>query len=125
MRKNFRNKSINDIFIKEANGSAVVVGASLSGLMTGIALSRAGLKVTILERAGAKPRSGAVLQVDSGEIDRTKTAKFLRKLASHVTFQLIYSNGLLEKGRILQYFNRKKNELPYSIQRRTPYTHKR
>ncbi len=82
MRKNFRNKSINDTFIKEANCSAVVVGASLSGLMTGIALSRAGLKVTILERAGAKPRSGAVLQVDSGEIDRTKTAKFLRKLAS-------------------------------------------
>jgi 2-polyprenyl-6-methoxyphenol hydroxylase-like FAD-dependent oxidoreductase len=82
MRKNFRNKSINDTFIKEGNCSAVVVGASLSGLMTGIALSKAGLKVTILERAGAKPRSGAVLQVDSGEIDRTKTAKFLRELAS-------------------------------------------
>jgi 2-polyprenyl-6-methoxyphenol hydroxylase-like FAD-dependent oxidoreductase len=82
MRKNFRNKSINDTFIKEGNCSAVVVGASLSGLMTGIALSKAGLKVTILERAGANPRSGAVLQVDSGEIDRTKTAKFLRELAS-------------------------------------------
>ncbi|WP_160726102.1 FAD-dependent monooxygenase [Bacillus sp. USDA818B3_A] len=82
MRKNVRNKSINDTFIKEGNCSAVVVGASLSGLMTGIALSKAGLKVTILERAGAKPRSGAVLQVDSGEIDRTKTAKFLRELAS-------------------------------------------
>jgi hypothetical protein len=50
--------------------------------MAGIALSRVGLNVTILERAGEKPRSGAVLQVDSGEIDRTKTAKLLRKLAS-------------------------------------------
>ncbi|KAB2331724.1 FAD-dependent monooxygenase [Bacillus mesophilum] len=67
---------------KGAKGSAVIVGASLSGLMTGIALSKAGLKVTILEKVGANPRSGAVLQVDSGEIDRTKTAKFLRKVAS-------------------------------------------
>lgn len=83
MRRDFRSESTNDTFIKEANGSAIVVGASLSGLMTGIALSRAGLKVTILERVGATPRSGAVLQVDSGEIDRTKTAKFLRKLASN------------------------------------------
>ncbi|QGQ48707.1 FAD-dependent monooxygenase [Metabacillus sediminilitoris] len=82
MRKDFQSESTNDTFIKEANGSVVVVGASLSGLMTGIALSRAGLNVTILERAGAKPRSGAVLQVDSGEIDQTKTAKFLRKIAS-------------------------------------------
>ncbi len=81
MNKDFRSESINDTF-KEASGSAVVVGASLSGLMAGIALSQAGLKVTILERAGVKPRSGAVLQVDSGEIDRTKTAKILRKLAS-------------------------------------------
>jgi 2-polyprenyl-6-methoxyphenol hydroxylase-like FAD-dependent oxidoreductase len=82
MRKHFRCESTNDNFIKEVKGSAVVVGASLSGLMTGIALSCAGLDVTILERAGSKPRSGAVLQVDSGEIDRTQTAKFLRKLAS-------------------------------------------
>ncbi|MCK2005866.1 FAD-dependent monooxygenase [[Brevibacterium] frigoritolerans] len=76
MRKNFSS----ELTTKE---SAVIVGASLSGLMTGIALSRAGISVTILERTGAKPSSGAVLQVDSGEIDRTKTAKFLRKLASN------------------------------------------
>lgn len=35
-----------------AKGSVVVIGASLSGLMTGIALSRAGLNVTILEKQG-------------------------------------------------------------------------
>jgi len=59
-------ESINDSItesIQEANESAVVVGASLSGLMAGIALARAGLNVTILERAGAKPRSGAVLRL--------------------------------------------------------------
>ncbi|WNS78670.1 NAD(P)/FAD-dependent oxidoreductase [Domibacillus sp. DTU_2020_1001157_1_SI_ALB_TIR_016] len=81
----FPSESINDTFtepIQEANKSAVVVGASLSGLMTGIALAQAGFIVTILERAAEKRRSGAGLQIDSGEIDRTKTAKFLRNLAS-------------------------------------------
>src|SRR5688572_12830929 len=63
-------------------GSAIVVGASLSGLMTGIALADGGWHVTILERVGSKPRSGAVLQVDSGDIDQNMTAKKLRKLAS-------------------------------------------
>jgi ribulose 1,5-bisphosphate synthetase/thiazole synthase len=51
-KDNFLSESINDTFtefIQEANVSAVVVGASLSGLMAGIALARAGLKVTILE----------------------------------------------------------------------------
>ena len=81
MRKDFLRESTNDTFTQKTKGSAVIVGASLSGLMTGIALSRARLNVTILERVGVKPRSGAVLQVDSGEIDRTKTAIvcFLRR----------------------------------------------
>lgn len=83
--ENIMSESINDTLTEstqETNESAVVVGASLSGLMAGIALGRDGLNVTILERAGAKPRSGAVLQVDGGDIDRTTTAKVLRKLAS-------------------------------------------
>ena len=66
----------NSIFkksIKKTNQSAVVVGASLAGLMTGIALARAGISVTILERAGRNRRSGAGLQVDSGEMDLTAT----------------------------------------------------
>lgn len=62
--------------------NAVVVGASLAGLMAAIALARAGIKVTVVERAGSMLRSGAILQVDSGEADHTATAKFLRKLAS-------------------------------------------
>jgi len=68
--------------IVQSEGAVVVVGASLAGLMTGIALARAGLKVTILDRVGPNPRSGAVLQVDSGERDFSETAKSLRKLAS-------------------------------------------
>ncbi|NER40421.1 hypothetical protein G3M54_03395 [Bacillus megaterium NBRC 15308 = ATCC 14581] len=51
-KDNFLSESFNDTFtesIQEANKSAVVVGASLSGLMAGIALARAGLNVTILE----------------------------------------------------------------------------
>ncbi|GGC15228.1 MULTISPECIES: FAD-dependent monooxygenase [Dyadobacter] len=68
--------------VVKSDMSVVVVGASLAGLMMGIALAKAGMKVTILERVGTKPRSGAVLQVDSGERDNSATAKSLRKLAS-------------------------------------------
>src|SRR3954468_22192768 len=67
---------------QKSNCTAVIVGASLSGLMTGIALAQAGLNVTILERVSAERRSGAVLQVDSGERDLLPTAVFLRKIAS-------------------------------------------
>jgi 2-polyprenyl-6-methoxyphenol hydroxylase-like FAD-dependent oxidoreductase len=49
-------------------GSAVVVGASLAGLMTGLALSRAGLAVTILERAAAFTRTGAAVALDAGRL---------------------------------------------------------
>jgi 2-polyprenyl-6-methoxyphenol hydroxylase-like FAD-dependent oxidoreductase len=66
----------------QKNGSAIVVGASLSGLMTGIALSQVGMNVTILERAGRNRETGAALQVDNGERDRSPTANLLRRLAS-------------------------------------------
>jgi glycine/D-amino acid oxidase-like deaminating enzyme len=45
----------------ERQGTAVIVGASLSGLMTGLALSRAGVDVTMLERVDEFPRTGASL----------------------------------------------------------------
>jgi 2-polyprenyl-6-methoxyphenol hydroxylase-like FAD-dependent oxidoreductase len=63
-------------------GTAIVVGASLAGLMASLALARAGLRVTLVERGSARPRSGAVLQVDSGDVDQTATARALRQLAS-------------------------------------------
>jgi 2-polyprenyl-6-methoxyphenol hydroxylase-like FAD-dependent oxidoreductase len=85
MKEGIVNELVNGSFRKagqQQNGTAIIVGASLSGLMTGIALAQAGSKVTILERVSADRRSGAVLQVDSGERDISKTAKYLRKLAS-------------------------------------------
>jgi 2-polyprenyl-6-methoxyphenol hydroxylase-like FAD-dependent oxidoreductase len=55
---------------EERRGCAVVVGASLSGLMTGLALSRAGMDVTLLERSGTAPRSGAAIGMDGGRLER-------------------------------------------------------
>jgi 2-polyprenyl-6-methoxyphenol hydroxylase-like FAD-dependent oxidoreductase len=56
---------------RERRGTAVTVGASLSGLMTGLALSRAGVDVTILERVAEFPRTGASLGwVNEGLIER-------------------------------------------------------
>ncbi|MDR7277266.1 FAD-dependent monooxygenase [Catenuloplanes atrovinosus] len=45
-------------------GSAIVVGGSLSGLMTALSLARVGYGVTVIERTGPSPRSGAALRVD-------------------------------------------------------------
>ncbi|MCQ9366718.1 FAD-dependent monooxygenase [Brevibacterium sp. 91QC2O2] len=50
--------------------SAIVVGASLSGLMTSLALARAGLEVTLLERSARKSRTGAALPVAEGLLGR-------------------------------------------------------
>ncbi|MBD1224036.1 FAD-dependent monooxygenase [Virgibacillus halodenitrificans] len=66
----------------KGKGTAVVVGASLSGLMTGIALAREGLHVTILERASEGRPGGAGLQVDGARFGQSKTEKLLRNLAS-------------------------------------------
>lgn len=46
----------------------IIVGASLAGLMTALALSRHGLRVLLLERSNDTDRTGAALQVNSGLI---------------------------------------------------------
>jgi len=61
---------------------AVIAGASLAGLMTGIALSRKGIHTIILERSGERKATGAVLQVDHGTTDLSADARFIRKIAS-------------------------------------------
>lgn len=66
----------------EQDESAIVIGASLSGLMTGIALAQEGIYVTILEKVSEEPRTASGLQVNSDTSDITNTAKLLRKLAS-------------------------------------------
>ncbi|GAA1246444.1 FAD binding domain-containing protein [Janibacter melonis] len=51
-------------------GTAVVVGASLSGLMTALALSRTGVEVRMLERSDDTGRTGAALHAPDGLIER-------------------------------------------------------
>lgn len=67
---------------EENRQSAVVVGASLSGLMTGIALAREGIHVTMVEKAGEERGLGSGLRVDGGTFGQSKTERLLRKLAS-------------------------------------------
>lgn len=64
------------------SGSVIVVGASLSGLMTAIALARESIQVTVLEKVGSGRRKGAGLQVDAAGILATGTERLLRDLAS-------------------------------------------
>lgn len=49
---------------------AVIVGGSLAGLTTSLALADRGLDVTILERAGRAPRSGGAVGVDAVHLRR-------------------------------------------------------
>jgi len=63
-------------------GSAIIIGASLSGLMTAISLAQEGVNVTVLDKVSDKQRTGAGLKVDSGGLELSKTARLLRKLAS-------------------------------------------
>ena len=63
-------------------GSAIIVGASLSGLMTAISLAKEDINVTVLDKVSDKQRTGAGLKVDSGGFELSKTARLLRQLAS-------------------------------------------
>jgi 2-polyprenyl-6-methoxyphenol hydroxylase-like FAD-dependent oxidoreductase len=51
-------------------GEALVVGASLAGLMTALALARQGLRVIVLERSDDSGRTGAALSVPDGLLER-------------------------------------------------------
>lgn len=68
--------------MNNSKGSAVVVGASLAGLMTGISLAREGIRVTLVDKAVEGQRTGAGLQVDGGSFMQSGTEKLLRDLAS-------------------------------------------
>ncbi len=50
--------------------NVVIVGASLAGLMTALALSRHGLRIVLLERSNDIDRTGAALQVGHGLLER-------------------------------------------------------
>lgn len=62
--------------------SAIIVGGSLSGLMTAIALSNQGISVTVLEKSKEEARSGAGLKIDGYSPNQTKIEEKLKRLAS-------------------------------------------
>lgn len=75
-------------------GDVVIVGASLAGLMTALALSRHGMRITMLERSSDTERTGAALQVDEGLLGRLtgRRADPARSLASGVqTWQAVHA----------------------------------
>lgn len=67
---------------QKQHDSAVVVGGSLSGLMTALALSEQGISVTVLEKSKEGARSGATLKVDGYSFNQTKIEKKLKRLVS-------------------------------------------
>ncbi len=66
---------------KEYN-SAVIVGGSLSGLMTALALAEVGIIVTVLEKSKEGAGSGATLKVDGYSQNGTKVENMLKKIVS-------------------------------------------
>src|SRR5699024_7789800 len=62
--------------------SAIVVGGSLAGLMTAIALACEGINVSIMVKASVVRAVVAGLQVDSSAFVHMKTEKLLRDRAS-------------------------------------------
>lgn len=62
--------------------SAIVVGGSLSGLMTAIALAEQKIHVTVLEKSKEGVRSGAGLQVEGNSYNQTKIEAKLKQLVS-------------------------------------------
>ncbi len=61
-------------------GEAIIVGASLAGLMTALTLSRRGINVTLLERSDDSSRTGAALQADENLLERL-TGQAVRSIA--------------------------------------------
>lgn len=66
----------------ERDVSAVIVGASLSGLMTGIALAQEGIHITIIDKVGEIRHGGSGLRVNGETFGKSKTKRLLKQLVS-------------------------------------------
>ena len=64
-------------------GSAIVIGGSLSGLMTALALAEEGVDVVVLEKAKEGVRTGAGLQVNGYSLGQSKIEKRLKQIVSN------------------------------------------
>jgi len=74
----------------------IIVGASLAGLMTALALSRHGLSIVLLERSNDTDRTGAALQVGHGLLEELTGRRGSGRLATGVqTWQAVHA-GLRE-----------------------------
>ncbi|TQR92823.1 hypothetical protein FKV70_25125 [Paenibacillus ottowii] len=62
---------------------AIIVGGSLGGLMMGLALSRSGYAVTILERADSSLRNGAFIRLHTKPYSNSEIERELSNLASN------------------------------------------
>jgi 2-polyprenyl-6-methoxyphenol hydroxylase-like FAD-dependent oxidoreductase len=83
----------------ESRRSAVIVGASLSGLMTALVLSRIGFAVSVLERSGNSFRTGAALHVDHGLLARLTGNRMHNPLAPGIQSWFTVHAGLLGAAR--------------------------
>ncbi|OBZ92063.1 monooxygenase [Pararhizobium polonicum] len=83
----------------ESTKSAVVVGASLSGLMAALVLARIGFSVTVLERSDNSFRTGAALHVDQGLLARLTGTRMHNPLAPGIQSWFAVHKALLGAAR--------------------------
>ena len=62
--------------------TAIVIGASLSGLMAAIALAEEGIRVTVIEKVDENRQEGSGLRVNGGTIGKSKTERLLKHIVS-------------------------------------------
>jgi hypothetical protein len=87
------------IITAQRRRSAVIVGASLSELMTALVLSRIGFSVTLLERSDNSFRTGAALQVDHGLLARLTGTRMHNLLATGIQSWFAVHIALLSAAR--------------------------
>ena len=62
--------------------TAIVIGASLSGLMAAIALAEEGIHVTVVEKVDENRQGGSGLRVNGGTLGKSKTERLLKQIVS-------------------------------------------
>ena len=62
--------------------TAIVSGASLSGLMAAIALAEEGIRVTVIEKVDENRQGGSGLRVNGGTVGKSKTERLLKQIVS-------------------------------------------